>query len=394
MNKSYCFLDIIYTDIQDRTVAYGVTISSWNFQEVYTLTLELEQLKELLTKDYVFDFRIEDGILMCSQVRRILACVEDFNQKGKKKYVNFDDGTLYALITEGVSNQFLLLDSDLSELDSYVGAAITPFNKIRAAQNTMTVYADLLDLEENKMHRKSLITVYGHPICNSFYFAVKHGYKLSDSYHADYQKTMLLNNVEYDIYFKYSTSIYPKDFMYSGSLINKAVTLREKCITALSFLKTAIRIVEKRLNSESVLLPWIESSHSSENVHGVFFKSSIKRFKETTKESIVNTFFCLIDSGSSVDDAIKTIKEKNYGFMLQIGMHPIVMAIQSSTNDIELLSYLLNFMDQYSDLLTYLDMYLYRIRITAMARITPVTIKDNSVIYGGNEEAYTIVDVR
>lgn len=51
-------------------------------------------------------------------------------------------------------------------------------------------------------------------------------------------------------------------------------------------------------------------------------------------------------------------------------------------------------MDQYSDLLTYLDMYLYRIRITAMARITPVTIKDNSVIYGGNEEAYTIVDVR
>ena len=70
------------------------------------------------------------------------------------------------------------------------------------------------------------------------------------------------------------------------------------------------------------------------------------------------------------------------------------MAIQSSTNDIELLSYLLNFMDQYSDLLTYLDMYLYRIRITAMARITPVTIKDNSVIYGGNEEAYTIVDVR
>ena len=156
MDKCYCFLDYILTDMKNNSVAYSVVVSSQDFQNIYTVDVTLDQLRELLSEDYIFDFGISNGILMCSEVIRLVASLSSLENCGVKHYVDFNDGTLYALITEGVRNQYLLLDSDFEGMDSYVGAAVTPFNRIRASQSTMTVYADLLDIEQNKMHRKKL----------------------------------------------------------------------------------------------------------------------------------------------------------------------------------------------------------------------------------------------
>ena len=114
---AYCYLNTVFVDSQGRILAYELSMSDKAFTDTFSYLASEDEIKSLYrTLNARFNFAFKDGYLKCNQVKRSLVnnlIMENLGKKivgSKEKYY-----TLYSLLEEGISDNFMLLADRYAE---------------------------------------------------------------------------------------------------------------------------------------------------------------------------------------------------------------------------------------------------------------------------------------
>ena len=372
----YCFLNCVYTDENDNSLLYEVVKCDDTFSTIQIERVTLSELELLaVTSDLKTDFSFEDGYLKCNTVKR-LWCDESIKSSAGKHQIieeKFNtEKTIYTLLSMGVKEKFYFIADELVGLSKYQGTGIVPFSHVKFSQSSMSVYyREVLDGVGRNHY---LISTEANSIrFNPFYFLVPS--EKVESIPFQRKGAIIVNNVEYSVYYSGSLGIIEPVKIGSPALVNQANSERVKNASALK----ATDFVLGPVWGESSKIQWDNSNRTSHHIRTIIFSSSQKVLSTNSVERIYHS---VLDNGR---DGMRS----EYSYPAFVVANWFVWLSENVTNETELIAAAKQFREGFSERLFFADLYLYRIRAFACYGI--VHLPMNQPLCGGTNGGFTVV---
>lgn len=393
----YCFLDMVYTDSNDKPLFYEVALSDTKFKTLALLRTGLENLQVLYGSSLITDFEFQDNYLVCNpNVRRAISNTIVYDTVDKLQVDSTDYYTIYSLLTEGYENGFVILDKRVVECrGNWDGTSVSPFSSIGFSESTMTVYVNMYN--EDGMYRNILISMNDGVLqLHPFYFGVPSSYTFSQT-GCEFVKQMMINGELYSIYSVDIFLIYDSNVLTSYSLINKAVNLSYRYKQSLLALKDFSEIYWELLEmpeDDSSKISWVGGSKSYESYYGISFKSTCRKLSADSRREIVNNAVKKSIELKCNLDAIKAFVESCH--MTSLNKHifmriALIFVTDAKYQDSKLLQIFSSIKHSDETMLFYYGLFLYRVRSYLYLSNRSIVNPTYPIISGGNEIDSTVV---
>lgn len=372
----YCFLNCVYTDENDKSILYEVVRCDETFSIIQVERVTLSELELLAaTSGLKTDFSFEDGYLKCNTVKRFW-CDESIKSSASKHQVieeKFNtEKTIYTLLSMGVKENFYFIADELVDLAKYQGTGIVPFSHVKFSQSSMSVYYREVLNGVGRNHY--LISTEANSIrFNPFYFLVPS--KRVESIPFERKGAIVVNNVEYSVYYSGNLGIVEPVKIGSAALVNQASSERVKSASAVK----ATDFVLGPVWGESGKIQWDGSNRTSHHIRTITFNPSQKVLSNSSIEGIYQN---IMDNGRS---GIKA----EYSYPAFVVANWFVWMMENQTNETELIAAAKQFKEGFSKQLFFADLYLYRIRVFACYGI--VCLPMNQPLCGGVNGGFTVI---
>lgn len=390
MEYNYVYLDKIYKDNNGDLKAFQVTKSDKSFQNISTVIVAPEEFIQLSNNVKIQkDFSLEDGYLKCCSKPNVKFTPSIESSIGRELLKVSEEPDFLSFLENGVTNNFIVLDDSLIELERYKGTAFADFNSARFSRSTMSVYFDIVNNGEE--YKKIVIYMSdGSLKFSGFYFGVP---AQSNITFENEIKTISINNRDYKVYHIEECNIYPKWFSTSASLINKACTLEVTQRSTINILED----FKKELNrvfpgNEPGKNVYTGSGKSLQSCWDVTFESSLKAPSKSARSVILaSAFEEFLKKYSSYEEASKSIIESE----------KFNLATRACMNTILFLNYNFSGTDVLvatDELLKnlrlkqlYTNIFLYRSRIGSYLQNILLTPPDKPYLEGSEYDTFTKV---
>lgn len=386
-NFRYCYIDKVYTNSNDESLLYQLFLSTGDFTKVYSLVADKSLLSEMTNrKDIVTDFYVEDGMLHCEDVDRIMI-TDEIREKELKVIEVYDDNyNFYNFIMEGIENDYLFVGDSLSDCTLYKGTEISSFKNIRFSKSTMTVLVPIYS--EEGLYNKMLITVdEGVLQLETFYFAVPEG--VSTDKHT-FLHTIQINNVNYNLYRSKPLNIYTENYVTSKALLNKACIMRVKyqsIIDTLSDFKSML------VETEHKSTQWCGGTKDYTEPFGIYFKPSCKTISKTGRYDIIDFIQGeVLKEYKTYNEAVSYVSSIYDNLIARACAIAICFCCYNSDSMPLLLEYIQALSAKYKKELLFTELFLYTVRTGAYIRKRYLVSPMNPMLGGSDERDITIVE--
>lgn len=390
-NIKYCYLDKVFTDVDDNSLLYHITMSDDIFSKIYSAIVDRATLMQYATNNSIIkDFSVKDDFLYCVEVPRIVVTGDILAKKNIVEEIYTEQNTFYAFIREGIENKYQFIDDDVIECDKYRGVGVAPFANIHFSRSTMTalIYFDRVASGQFERNSKMLITVHeGVLKLEEFYFIAPIDVHVP---HYNIIKEIEINNVRYNAYKSKQLNIYTENYVASSPMLNKMCIMREKyqaIVNTLSDFKKSLQ------GAESASTVWTGGSKDYKENYGVYFKPDcFKMTKQKREEVIYSIHEDILNVARTYDEALQLVKEK-YPESITRGCASVLCFVcYNSDSESNLLEYIYAVLQKYKADLLNIDLALYTVRTGAYIRNRHLVPIMHPVLEGSDERYVTIVE--
>lgn len=397
----YCFLETIY--VKKNTELYEVVQCECSplFSDVVAQRLTLEDLKILAEDravlcDFSFD---ENGFFKCSPtVKRINVTNLSGDDLVREIQVSSSGAGFTDLLYEGAIKDFWILGdataATLVNVDSVEHATdVVHFNSIRFSQNTMSVYAQIVD--GNSLYNLMLVYLENGVLRQRpFYFCTNPGEGVNTA-GCKFIKEVTINGVHKLLWYSGILMLYDENDFISTSMINKAVctSMRQRAAVDIlsDYLASCWDFLYPDKKSES--LEWGGGNNSYVSQYGVSFKSSMKRLSKAEKELVINTVLSDLSLRcSSLQEMKVALRDYAWSPLMKFVAQNLFIGVNISSGDTsDLVRRVQTVKDHAISELFFSDLFLYRIRTKAYVMHINIVDPMKPIIGGGNEMEVTYV---
>ena len=338
---AYCYLNTVFVDSQGRILAYELSMSDKAFTDTFSYLASEDEIKSLYrTLNARFNFAFKDGYLKCNQVKRSLVnnlIMENLGKKivgSKEKYY-----TLYSLLEEGISDNFMLLADRYAEAGNTInGFGATEFLNVKFSSSTMSVYFNILT--DDGLENKHIICMEDYKLsAKPFFFAVPTTKRFSKDGSGGIENlgNLVINNVEYVLYRASEILIYDLDAYVSAGLINRASIDVAKTQNALNILADYRSCMCKALYEErdAGSVPWSGGTGSYESCFGVFYRADMEILSKKRRQKVLDIVLNGIVpecKNSGLEGAAARVKELAFSYeekVASIALLNVAMRVSS-----------------------------------------------------------------
>lgn len=370
----YCFLNCVYVDTDDNVQYYEVIKCDKSFSEIQIERVSLAELELLSSlQEYVTDFSFEGDYLKCAPVKRV-PCDISIEKSAKTHRILKEEfnkeKNLYTLLHEGVVGGFKFIADELIGLTKYKGTGVVPFSHVKFSQSSMSVYYREVVNGVGKNHY--LISTEANSIkFRPFYFLVPA--ERTESIPYDRKGAMVVNNIEYSVYYSGSLGIVEPVKINSPALTNQANSERVRQASAV---KATDFVLDSIYHDDE--FAWDDSNRSSHNIHTIKFTASQKVL---SKKSVESLYQKVIDG------------EKKDGLSYPATMVFVWFSwlLQHAKSETEIIAAAKQFKESFSERLFFADLYLYRIRVF-VCYSKRINMPLNHPLYGGANGGFTVIE--
>lgn len=386
----YCFLNCVYTDLDDVSKVYEVVKCDDTFSTVTIERVSLIELEQLAqSSDLITDFCFEEGYLKCDPVKRVWcdASVENSMKQHLTKtdsYGNKKERGLYSLLMNGVNDGYYFIADELVGLKSYKGTGVVPFSHVRFSQSSMSLF--FREVVNGVGSNHYIISTEANSVnFRPFYFLVPA--TLNESLPYEFKGSMNVNNVEYTVYYSDMLGVVEPINIISPVVLNKASCARAKYASAVN----AAKLVLDSCIPSNDKVEWDNSSHKIHNIRTIRFNCTMKPLTTSDVAKIHTDVKKLIDEFHDFDivrQEIARVGYKSPAYYVAMWFAFISFRIDNQT---DLIAIAKESLELHCRRLFFADLYLYRIRMYYCYN-GGLTLPLHTVIYGSNEDGVTVIE--
>lgn len=382
----YCYLDRVYTDSSDKSILYQVTLSDFDFTSIFFGAVDSEMLAFLSKSNLHCDFATKEGSLYAKDVDRVL--VVDSLVKAKNTFIpvyNLQEHNFYTFLRNGISNDFLILEDSLEDLQIYRGTAFSAFKSIKFSSTSMTAYVSIY--KDEKMYNKMLVTIDDGVLnLETFIFAVPEECSLLLPGFEELGK-IEINNRRYIKYRSKLMNLYTEVYSTSKALINKACLCHEKYKAAIDTLHD----LKKVIADDVITYTWVGGKTDYRGEYGVYFTSSEKKLSRDTRAALIEKVKSEYLSQDTCYDAFHLIEQSSMSIVAKSAAIALCSCLYNSSDEVSLLQNIETLLSVFKRDLTYTDLFLYSVRTGAYIRKRYLANPVNPILEGSDEDCYTVV---